>query len=166
MGTAPVRARSSNTGCSSRQDTHHDAHTLSNHTLPSMSFCVNGCCGFASCASWKAGAGLPTSGDGTSRGFRRRPMPRNAMSTANAARIIKCRFISGYRFATGKDLVSATLGYPAVTPVRQGNKAAERHDEASAPYPYHEWLVIDAHAPRAIGNRLAERNVKIAEQAG
>ena len=38
MGSSFSRASATSTGCSSRQATHHEAHTLSSHTLPAMSF--------------------------------------------------------------------------------------------------------------------------------
>src|SRR3989338_1488970 len=77
-----------NTGCSSLQAVHHDAHTFNSHTFPFMS-CVENCWdGSCNCGSVKAGAALPTSGDGTSCGSRLRPTYRNAamiMKTINGS---------------------------------------------------------------------------------
>ena len=55
-------------GAPARQETHHDAQTLSSQTLPSMSLGRKVLSGAASRGSAKAGAGLPTSGDGTRAG--------------------------------------------------------------------------------------------------
>jgi hypothetical protein len=74
-------ARSTSIGCSWRQETHHEAQTLSSQTLPCRSFGENVASGWCSCGSVKAGAGLPISGEGTSRGLRLRPMARNTTST-------------------------------------------------------------------------------------
>src|SRR3989338_9167792 len=82
------RAKSINTGCSPSQAVHHDAHTLSIHTLPFMSCgenCLDGSC---NCGSVNAGAGLPTNGDGTSRGFNPSPTYMKAaiiMKTTNGS---------------------------------------------------------------------------------
>ena len=65
VGITPRFASSTSTGCSSRQDTHHEAQTLSSHTLPRISpgaKRLSGCC---STGRSNAGAGLPTSGEGT-----------------------------------------------------------------------------------------------------
>src|SRR3989338_10927382 len=62
-----------NTGCSFSQAVHHEAHALNSHTLPFMSCgenCLDGSC---NCGSVNVGAALPTSGDGTSRGFSPNP---------------------------------------------------------------------------------------------
>jgi hypothetical protein len=48
---------------------HHEAQTLRIHTLPSISFCEKVFSGCASSGNSKAGAGLPISGEGTSRGL-------------------------------------------------------------------------------------------------
>src|SRR3954447_19084305 len=39
-GTTFAFARSSSSGCSTRHETHHDAHTFSSHTCPRMSWLV------------------------------------------------------------------------------------------------------------------------------
>src|SRR5215472_1724489 len=78
MGTTFDAASRISRGCSSRHDTHHDAHTLSSHTFPLRSEFVSVCEGCCSCVSANDGAGLPMSGEGTSRGSRHSPTYKNA----------------------------------------------------------------------------------------
>ena len=54
----------------------------------------------------------------------------------------------------------------AVAPVARREQSAERHDEASAPDPVDERLVLHLDEPGAVGERIAERDVKIAGEAG
>ena len=55
MGTMPLRLMSFSTGCSTRHETHHEAHTFSSHTLPFICSGENVACGSCSFASVKAG---------------------------------------------------------------------------------------------------------------
>ena len=52
----------------------------------------------------------------------------------------------------------------AVAPVERGEQSADRHDDTAQPDPYHQRLVVDAHAPGAVLERLAERDVQVARQ--
>src|SRR5690348_14377294 len=191
-GTTLAFARSIRSGCSTRHDTHQDAHTLSSHTWPRMSAVVSVLPGSCSCASANAGAGLPISGDGTSRGSRNSPTNRNATMTvkmasgsdqrrkrsrghfggvlaAGAARLRSAGVLmSASRTRDGRTCAAEPLAHgEPITPVHDGEESAERHQQASAPDPVDEGLRIDAHAPRAVvADRLAERNVAIAEEAG
>src|SRR5258706_7960525 len=70
------------TGCSTRQGGHQEAQTFMIQTFPAISFCENVLPGVASSGSSKAGAGLPISGEGTSRGSSLRPAARSATSKA------------------------------------------------------------------------------------
>ena len=72
------------TGCSTRHGGHHEAQTLRIHTWPSMSRSEKRLSGVISSGSSKAGAGLPISGEGTSRGLSRSPTASTASKAMNA----------------------------------------------------------------------------------
>src|SRR6185503_15295095 len=94
MGTAPVRAYSISSGCSSRHDMHHDAQTLSNQMRPRISCAEKDFDGSFSWASLKDGAGLLISGEGTSWGSRPNPIARNTTSTPNITSGMRYRVIT------------------------------------------------------------------------
>ena len=70
-------------GCSARQDTHQEAHTLNNQTLPFKSAGVNLCSGVSSLGAENSGAGLFINGDGISLGLRFKPSARKTAITMN-----------------------------------------------------------------------------------
>src|ERR1035437_5393353 len=120
------------------------------------------------------------SGDGTSRGLRPSPIPRNATSTMKMAsgtrkRVMEWRAgnLTDSRlaharnfFAPGGDGRFTASRCDTVAAVAEREETAERHDDATTPDPDHERLVINAHAPGAAGHRFAERHVEIAEDTG
>src|SRR5665647_2468620 len=89
-------------GCSSRQETHQDAHTLSSQTFPFMSCDENCLAGLYNWGSVNAGAGLFISGEGISCGFSPNPMYRNAANTTKATngqkRIMMRRLVLPYAY--------------------------------------------------------------------
>src|SRR5262245_17332658 len=166
IGTVVQFASPTSTGSSSRHGAHHDAQTFSSHTWPSMSSRANCFSGAWSWASRNAGAGLPTSGEGTSRGFRPRPTKRKPSSATKTASGMRKRFIASLsRLRCFADRAVARRARP-VAAVGERGEAAEGHQQAAAPDPGYERLVIDADRPRALAHRLAERHVQIAPQAG
>ena len=50
-----------------------------------------------------------------------------------------------------------------VAPVAQGEQAAQRHQQAAAPDPVDEGLVVHPHAPGPLVDRLAERDIDVAK---
>src|SRR5688500_5220728 len=80
-------------GCSSRHGARHEAQTLSTHTLPFASpgeNILSGCC---RCGSLNSGAGLPMSGEGTSRGLSESPTPSITTSAMKMPRGMRYRVI-------------------------------------------------------------------------
>src|SRR5688572_16925093 len=80
-------------GCSSRHGAHHEAQTLSTHTLPFASpgeNILSGCC---RCGSLNSGAGLPMSGEGTSRGLSESPTPSITTSARKMPKGMRYRVI-------------------------------------------------------------------------
>src|SRR5208283_1076614 len=169
-------ASCTSSGCSTRQDTHHDAHTLSNHTLPLRSAGPSVSPGACSLDSRNAGAGLPISGEGTSRGSRLKPtqrkvtrttkMPkgmvqRNAFIIASIGRRRDCR--------SGKRRGTPAPYHESVTTVGDRDQPAASHQQCAPPDPVDERLQIDAHGPGAawvvVGKRLAQRHIAVAEHA-
>ena len=80
MGITFIFDSSIKTGCSSRHDTHHDAHTLSSHTLPRISCGEMTRSAACNCGTLNAGAALLINGDGTSRGLSVSPTPSSSAS--------------------------------------------------------------------------------------
>src|ERR1700674_232881 len=173
MGTAPLLESSTSNGCSCRQDTHHDAQTLSSQTLPRMSATETLWSGWCNCGNSNAGAGLLMSGDGISRGFSRRPTARNSTSTTKMASGIKWRFTALFPDSWGdgtgaSQICSLDVVAPAKTiaPVRYRKESAHGHQHAAAPDPVNKRLVLNAHRPGGCARRLAHGNVKVAREAG
>src|SRR6185295_15090305 len=81
MGSTLAFENSTRIGCSSRQAVHQDAQTLSIQTLPLRSSVPKLRPGSCNSGRRKAGAALPISGEGTSRGFKLKPTARNRTST-------------------------------------------------------------------------------------
>src|SRR5262245_6588706 len=107
------------------------------------------------------------SGDGTSCGLRRRPKNRNPAMTANTPSGIRKRAMA--IDAASSSLHDGGLAAPGpdpIAPIGDGQHAAERHDEETAPNPGDERLHIDADAPCPAADWLAERDIEIAGHAG
>src|SRR5204863_7635964 len=152
-------ASSTSSGCSTRQDTHHEAHTFRSHTVPFKSPGPSVSFGACSLASANAGAGLPSNGEGTSRGSRLRPTQRKATRTTKIAsgsdqrsdftagpRSIRRRARAGRR----ADSAGPALDRESIAPVADRDDPAQRHQERAHPDPVDERLQIDANAPSAV----------------
>src|SRR5580765_252543 len=50
-------------------------------------------------------------------------------------------------------------------PIGSRDETAEHHEQAAKPDPAHERLDVDAYRPGAVGQRFAERYIKIAEHS-
>src|SRR6187402_2369559 len=166
MGTMRLRAMSTSSGCSMRHEAHQDAQTFSIHTLPFMSCGVKASLGWCSCSRRKGGAGLSMKGEGTVRGSRVSPIAKKIASARNtpsgmmylSAFTNLCPRGGGARRRRGRPA-------RAVAPVGEREEAAERHQEGAAPDPVHERLAVDAHAPRAVADGLAQRDVEVTQEA-
>ena len=143
MGSTLRLERSTSTGCSSRQETHHDAQTFSNQTLPCISAGVKTASEF-NCGSEKSGAALSIKGEGISRGSRVKPTPNKTTSRAKATSIQAYLF---FMMRTLNGLVIARVATITIAPVKQGNQTAQRHEDAAAPNPVHQRFVIHAYRP-------------------
>src|SRR3569832_213675 len=149
MGASPVFAYWSYTGCSSRQDAHHEAQTLNSHTCPRRSagpMCLSGAC---SSGSEKVGAGLSISGEGTSLGRRLRPIARNTASTTTTPRgrerapsrphfriLERGRGGGGRHVGTGLSLfeyLTLLARERAITAIADCEQAAQGHERAAGP---------------------------------
>src|SRR4029078_12313354 len=60
----------------------------------------------------------------------------------------------------------ALARFSTVAPVARGQQSAKAHHQAAEPDPADERLDVDAHGPRIIANRLAQRYVDVARDAG
>ena len=83
MSTIPVAAISLRSGCSARHETHQEAQILSSHTFPCISLTEVRASVSSSRGSLNVGAGLPTSGEGTSRGSSLSPIARKIPTITN-----------------------------------------------------------------------------------
>src|SRR5688572_26353949 len=149
-----------------RQDAHHEAQTFSIQTLPFISSGVKARVGWCSCSSLNAGAGLSMKGEGTVRGSRVRPTAKNTASARKSARgttNLSAFIASGLRggCAGGRHRLLAR----AIAAVREGDEAAQRHEEGATPDPVHERLVVDAHTPGVALHLLSQRDVEVAQEA-
>src|SRR6185295_10954839 len=80
---------------------------------------------------------------------------------------------AGWRSATpscARGLGREAIGHGglagSIAPIADGRESAQGHEEAAAPDPVHEGLVVDAHAPGTVVDGLAERYVEIAQESG
>src|SRR5450631_1367951 len=94
-------------------------------------------------------------GEGIWRGSRVNPTARKAARSANTASGMTnlSAFIASptglARHSGSGSETRLRHRFPrAVAPVGERDEAADRHDEAAAPDPVDEGLVVDAHAPR------------------
>ena len=172
-GTMFAFASCTSSGCSTRQDTHHDAHTLSSHTWPFMSAGPSFFAGSCELRQRECGCRLADE--------RRRHLARIARTARpTGSRPAPTKTASGSRkrsdfivYAPRAAPSSASTFCRTVKPiaaVRHRDESAQRHQECAAPDPVDERLDVDAHAPRAglalVGDGLAERHVAVAEEAG
>ena len=123
--------------CSCRQAKHQLANTFSSVISPLRSWCVNLPASFSSGSS-NSGAGLPISGDGTSRGFNPSPYHSSATSSANMISGMNRRSgdffcISSVMFLTLGDNLNVDFSLApghartAVAPVADREHAADGH---------------------------------------
>src|SRR6185503_19421653 len=109
--------------------------------------------------SWNAGAGLPTRGEGTSRGLSVRPIANSASSATNAPTIAMRTALRPPGRERG--LLDAIARFHAIAPIGKREESAERHQHAPAPDPVDERLDVRAHAPCAAAQRIAEGHVDV-----
>src|SRR6266702_1532627 len=136
-----------------------------------MSFSVKVFAAWCSCGNSKCGAGLPMSGEGTSRGLSVSPTASSAISAAKTARGSTKRFMVTFSGSSGgggrrRVLLLRSPRRDPVAPVARGDRAAERHEKASSPDPVDERLVLHAHDPGRRADCIAERHVQVAREAG
>jgi len=112
-----------------------------------MSRSVNVC--FASCSSGnsKCGAGLPMSGEGTLRGSSVSPTASSATSATKMAKGRMKRFTIAFRKRVtiarpARGVRILALRRQPVAAVACGKRAAQRHQQAPAPDPVDEGLVL------------------------
>ena len=172
-GTTFAFASSTSSGCSSRQDTHHDAHTLSSHTLPRMSVGAKRLVRLVRAAAARTPAPACRSAARAPRADRacRPTREERRRSTTKIAERDEERSAFMRRAPRRRRRRGRRAGARARAQRGSGGRstaseAAERHQQAAAPDPVDERLDVDAHAPRAVpSDRLAERHVEVAREA-
>src|SRR3989304_3479111 len=141
-----------------------------------MSLLENVLAGSLSSGSSNAGAGLPTSGEGTSLGLRVRPTASSATSAPNPASVTMMRLAelmegasapaSSRRDGASCHVPGPAGGRDAIAPVAGGEQPAQRHQQASAPDPVDEGLVVHTHQPCGCAHRFAQRDIQVARKSG
>src|SRR6266705_5247994 len=136
-----------------------------------MSFSVKVFAVSCSCGSSKCGAGLPMRGEGTARGLSVRPTASKTISAAKMARGRTKRFILAFSVSSGSGgrrriLLLRSRCRDPIASVARGDRAAQRHQEASPPDPVDEGFVLHAHDPGGRAYGIAERDVQVAREAG
>src|SRR5258706_14731521 len=135
-----------------------------------MSFSVNVFAVSCSCGNSKCGAGLPMSGEGTSRGLSVRPTASKATSAAKIPRGRAKRFMAaiaptGLRRGPCHGVRLLLPRRHAVAAIACGERAPQRHQETTAPDPIDEGFVLHADDPGRRAHGIPERYVQIAREA-
>ncbi len=154
MGTWCFCAKATNTGCSSRQATHHVAQTLKIHTLPRMSAGEN-CSPTVSVGKLKSGAALLMSGEGISRGSRFKPTAKNTTKPKNKNKGMRNFFMASTLVQRWLSLFFVTLEASTVATVQSRQHTTQHHQQHATPQPRHKGFVVNTHAP--FGARVIQR---------
>src|ERR1041385_8942622 len=80
----------------------------------------------------------------------------------NGGRCRSCSYLDCFRFLNG---LGGFLLRQRITPVADGESAANGHQQRATPNPVDQRLVIDAHSPTPILRRIAGRRREIAPDA-
>src|SRR3954452_11051280 len=178
----PSSSSRSRTGASIRQGTHQEAKTLTSIGLPRRSALLSPASSRPGIGGRStAGAGLPTSVEGSAPGSRPRPSARKTprpAKTSSGRRKTSVRrgrtgvLGSGLALANGSVLQrggrDAGLGRArrpdAQAPVGERDGAAQGHDGAAAPDPDHERVVVGADRPASLPGLVAEDDVEVAQR--